>query len=389
MLPRHVIRLQAPAHEMAQEEIRKQAVFLSPRIANVRFVEGGGAVEFEAPEELGAEVSRRLQGLCQRVQRGLRNLQRKVVFRSAASHRPTFRGPGMAAGVHILGQGQAGLEGIPLRLFRYVDRVFAALGEPWQAEPFLPPALIPADVLARCDYFRSFPHNVTFACHLHEDVAQIEGFRARHQERTDLDEGTLRDMDAPTACLSPALCYHVYHLNHDRTLSAAGLAYGVGGKCFRFESSNMTDLRRLWDFTMREIVFLGGRDDVLARRERAQTMVARFLDDHGLAAEIRTASDPFFIAPDAVAKTYFQLSAETKLELSLMLPDDERLAIGSLNYHSDFFGRAFNVHVEGHGPMHSVCVAIGLERFVYGFLAQHGSDPREWPECVRHSPEFA
>jgi enoyl-CoA hydratase/carnithine racemase len=147
----------------------------------------------------------------------------------------------------------------------------------------------------------------------------------------------------------------------------------------------MRDLRRLWDFTMREIVFMGTRDDVLARRAQAQGLVERFLEEHRLAAEIRTASDPFFIAPDAVAKTYFQLSSETKFEISLMLPDDERLAVGSLNYHTDFFGRAFQVETEGAGPMHSVCIAFGLERFVYGFLAQHGEDPAGWPEVVRRA----
>jgi hypothetical protein len=130
----------------------------------------------------------------------------------------------------------------------------------------------------------------------------------------------------------------------------------------RYESSNLSDLRRLWDFTMREVVFLGARDDVLARRERGLGLVARFLDEHEVAGEVRTASDPFFVAPDALAKTYFQLSSETKYEVSLLLPEGGRLAVGSLNYHTDFFGRAFNVAVEGAGPMHSVCIAFGLER---------------------------
>ena len=38
--------------------------------------------------------------------------------------------------------------------------------------------------------------------------------------------------------------------------------------------------------------------------------------------------------------------------------------------------------------MHSVCVAFGLERWVYAFLAQHGDDPARWPEPVREAPEF-
>jgi hypothetical protein len=65
------------------------------------------------------------------------------------------------------------------------------------------------------------------------------------------------------------------------------------------------------------------------------------------------------------------------------LPHGERLAVGSLNYHTDFFGRAFNVEVDGAGFMHSVCVAFGLERWVHAFLAQHGQDPARWPPAVR------
>ena len=111
--------------------------------------------------------------------------------------------------------------------------------------------------------------------------------------------------------------------------------------------------------------------------------MAELLTAHRLASEIRTASDPFFIAPDAMAKTYFQLSSETKYEIAALLPDGQRLAIGSLNYHTDFFGRAFDVQLEGGGLMHSVCIAFGLERCVYAFLRQHGTDPTVWPDVVR------
>lgn len=389
MTRRVTIRLKAPAHEMAQEEILKGVAYLSKAVANPRFADGGAALEFDAPEESADELSGRAEKLAASIQRGLRNLQRKVVYRSPAAERPRFVGEGVEVpGVQQLGTGQVALWGTALRLFRYFDRVFAAFGDPWRAEPVQTPTLIPSPVLAKCDYFRSFPNNVTFACHLPEDADLISDFRARHQQRDDLDEKAIGQMVTPEACLSPAVCYHVYHMNAGRTLPATGITYGICGKCFRYESSNMTGLRRLWDFTMREVVFLGGREDVLERRERSIEMMSRFLDEHGLAGEIRTASDPFFIAPDAVAKAYFQLSSETKYEISLMLPGDERVAVGSHNYHTDFFGRAFDVHVEGAGAMHSVCVAFGLERWVYAFVMQHGSDPSGWPAAMREAPEF-
>jgi len=166
-------------------------------------------------------------------------------------------------------------------------------------------------------------------------------------------------------------------------LPADGAIYNVRGKCFRYEAMNMQGLTRLWDFTMRELVFLGSGDRVLEQRQECVEAVGAFMDELGLAGEIRTASDPFYIAPDASSKTYFQLTAETKYEVSALLPEDERLAIGSLNYHTDFFGRAFEIGVEGSGPAHSVCIGFGLERFVCAFLAQHGTEPENWPDKVR------
>ena len=300
---------------------------------------------------------------------------------------PHFAGAGAPEGLSFETDGLAVLEGPALALFEYFDRRFTEFGLPWKPRAMRAPTLIPTKVLARCDYFRSFPHSVTFACHLPEDPPRVESFRRRHQDRDSLDDQAMADMVTPEACLSPAVCYHAYAANQDRTLAEGPLVYSMVGKCFRYESSNMRDLRRLWDFTMRELVFLGDREAVLAERTRGMDAFQEFLDEHRLAGEIRTASDPFFIAPDSAAKTYFQISSETKFEISLLLPDDARLAVGSFNYHGDFFGKSFRVTVPGGGPMHSVCFAWGLERWVYAFVAQHGSDPARWPDPVRQALE--
>jgi len=387
-LRRVEVELKLQAAEMAQEEIPKKIAFLDKEIRNIRFLRNGAALEFEAPEDRADALATEAIDVAYQMQRSLRGLQRRIVYRSPQVDRPTFRGTGMTKGIVGMGRGQVALEGTALRLYRYFDRTLANIGDPFAPEPMLTPTLIPATTLSKCDYFRSFPHIVTFTTHLPEDMPTIEGFRTRHQDREDVDDRALSDMVTPEACLSPAVCYHVYAANRDRVIPAAGLRYAVVGRCFRYESSKMVDLRRLWEFTMREVVLLGSRENVLGLREQGNDIVSRYLADHEIAGEIRTASDPFFIAPDADAKTYFQLSSDTKWEISLCLPDDERLAAGSLNYHSDFFGRAFSCDVEGAGPMHSVCIAFGLERWVYAFLAQHGDDPSRWPEIVQRAPEM-
>lgn len=385
MTQRVTIPLGAAANDMVQEEIVKQVAFLSVDLRNPVFSARGDSLECDLPADQVETLMPQVQAIAKRVQASLRRLERKVVFSNIAMTPIANITAGTLPGVDFLGMGQAALGGIALGLFRYFDRTFEEFGEKWNVQPLLTPTLIPARVLAKCDYFRSFPQNVTFASHLDPTIQTIDSFRARHAERESLDGTAKSDMETPDTCLSPATCYHVYHLHAGKTIPLVGTVHGVCGKCFRFESTNTSDLRRLWDFTMREVVFMGTRDQVLKERERGLQLMAELLDAHRFASEIRTASDPFFIAPDAMAKTYFQLSSETKYEISALLPDGQRLAVGSLNYHTDFFGRAFDVQLEGGAPMHSVCIAFGLERWVHAFLQQHGTDPSRWPEIVRRS----
>src|SRR5258708_1224089 len=197
-MTRCTVRLNAAAGEMAREEIGKQAAFLSKSIGKVSFSEDGSTIEFDAADAEAADMQTALERAGNRIVRSLRSLERKVVFASTAS--PPFPGNVPMDGVHFLGTGQVALSGTPLRLFEYFDRVFEAFGKPWRAEPLRTPTLIPSPGLSRCDYFRSFPHNVTFATHLREESKLIDAFRSRHQDANDVDDMALADMDKPEAC---------------------------------------------------------------------------------------------------------------------------------------------------------------------------------------------
>ena len=48
---------------------------------------------------------------------------------------------------------------------------------------------------------------------------------------------------------------------------------------------------------------MGAHEDVL--RERSIEIMGMFLHEHELAGEIRTASDPFFVAPDTMVIKLF------------------------------------------------------------------------------------
>jgi hypothetical protein len=60
----------------------------------------------------------------------------------------------------------------------YFEGHFGALADYFDANPYRFPTLIPAAYLGRVNYFRAFPHSLTFATHLREDLDVIDHFAA-------------------------------------------------------------------------------------------------------------------------------------------------------------------------------------------------------------------
>ncbi|MBP1693991.1 MAG: tRNA synthetase class, partial [Chloroflexi bacterium] len=160
------------------------------------------------------------------------------------------------------------------------------------------------------------------------------------------------------------------------------------GNCFRYEAINLVSLERLWNFTMREIIFVGPRDFVLENREIARQRMSKVLEEIGMAYRVESANDPFFIG-EFRKQAAFQSAFQLKFEIRARLPfKDSTLAVGSYNYHQDFFGRNLEISLPDGSPAHTGCVAFGLERIAFAFLAQFGLDPGNWPETVRNASKF-
>ena len=108
------------------------------------------------------------------------------------------------------------------------------------------------------------------------------------------------------------------------------------GNCFRYEAINLTSLERLWNFTMREVIFVGAKDFVLENREIARQRMSQVFERIGLAYRVESANDPFFIG-EFRKQAAFQSAFQLKFEIRARLPfKDCTLAVGSYNYHQDF-----------------------------------------------------
>jgi tRNA synthetase class II (G, H, P, S and T) len=273
--------------------------------------------------------------------------------------------------------GQAVISGPLLDAFRSLDGRFARWAREAGAEDYRFPTFLPARELHRLDYFRSFPHLVTFPVALDEDPESLRAFVADEPLRA--DGAVLLGKPAPVReVLTPAACYHFYVMLQGQEVRAP-LNLTTVATCFRREAY-YRPLQRQWNFTMRELVRIGSAEEVEeflnAVRQRAEGLIAA-LD---LPVEWRPATDPFF-DPTRSPKHVAQLVDPVKTEMVY----DGELAIGSVNLHRNFFGDTFGITRDGE-PAFSGCVAFGLERWLYALLTRHGPDPRAWPSVVAEAP---
>jgi seryl-tRNA synthetase len=269
------------------------------------------------------------------------------------------------------------------RVIAFFESRFVALADSFGAAPYRFPTLIPARSLERVGYFRAFPHSLTFATHLREDLDAIDDF-AQHAACGEQGlESPPESFAKIQALLSPAVCYHLYFALADKPLPAGQVVATAVGNCFRYESVNLASLERLWNFTMREVIFVGSRDFVLQNRETGRQRMRTLFEEIGLAYRVESANDPFFIG-EFKKQAAFQSAFQLKFEIRASLPfKHATLAVGSYNYHQDFFGRSLNITLPDGSPAHTGCIAFGLERIAFAFLAQYGLDTQLWPEAVR------
>jgi len=281
-----------------------------------------------------------------------------------------------AAGIFTVGP-------LVTRLISFFERQFIALADSFGAAPYRFPSLIPAKSLERVGYFRAFPHSLSFVTHLREDLDAIDNF-AQHAACDEHGLNTPVDSFAKIqALLSPAVCYHLYFALADKPLPGGKLAATAVGNCFRYESVNLASLERLWNFTMREVIFVGSKDFVLQNRETGRERMRGFFEEIGLAYRVESANDPFFIG-EFKKQAAFQSAFQLKFEIRAGLPfKQSTLAVGSYNYHQDFFGRSLNITLPDGSPAHTGCIAFGLERMAFAFLSQYGLDAANWPDAAR------
>jgi seryl-tRNA synthetase len=277
----------------------------------------------------------------------------------------TFTAPGL----HWMENGQSALYGPLLDLYKRLDQHFLNWAAKWQAEEYRFPTFIPAKELHKLDYFRNFPHLITFPTSLDQTEENLEAFRTAEP----VDEHGCVHLTKTVPVndvLTPAACYHIYIAKQGSKFDKPQY-FTTKNTCFRKEIE-YHPLQRQWSFSMREIVCIGTAQEVQDYLKSFQTMLTEYFKEIGLPVTFENATDPFF-KPSQSPKALMQKLDPVKNEMIF----DKRLAIGSLNFHRSYFGETF--HIEREGPLSSGCVAFGVERWLYAFLTTFGTDFSKHP----------
>lgn len=125
---------------------------------------------------------------------------------------------------------------------------------------------------------------------------------------------------------------------------------------------------------MRELVCIGTADEIKAFLASTQERVTDFFERIRLPIDWQNATDPFF-NPSRNPKFLTQKLDPVKTEMVFQ----DSLAIGSVNFHRNYFGEGFDIQRDGH-EAYSGCVAFGGERWLYAWLAEFGTNEADWPD---------
>lgn len=232
-----------------------------------------------------------------------------------------------------------------------LDEKFKSFFSEWEYQSFTIPVMLDEEVLVKCGYFESFPDQITLACSIDQDSIP------------DIING--KNLD--TSCikihkkyLTPSACLHIYPM-FDRKNITKNTVITTYGRVFRSENSDYDNMTRLWDFSVRELVFIGSQNFVKESLEKMKQRALLFAKKIANEARIEVAHDHFYKNYRNDIKTRIQLRNEQKFELLIPISGKD-VSVASFNYHGCHFSVPFQF--DQNQKIVSGCVGFGMERWV-------------------------
>ena len=371
------VSIERPVDGADLDQCLYAAAFLLPGISDVQYEEGTWL--FVMDEHVDQSVlAQRLDALISRY--ATATGEPDTLFEFAPQSAADMPGvSNITAVAQPIGLGLNVFHTFYARLIRFLDdamlRRFGPVFRPIE-EAY--PNVIPMESLSDANHLSSFPEHLNFVSHLDSDIENLDRFSAIATS-TRLSSADDQDITfAPSDLVhNPSTCYHCYASKRGMDLTD-NTAITAITKCHRYEASNHSQLGRLMEFSLREVIFLGTPDYVRETRAQSLKVVEDLVRDWHVFGSLGSASDPFF-SSDYSKKATHQQRLALKYEYRALLPPHKPISILSSNLHGPTFSKAFSITLNGR-PINTGCIGFGLERFAFAIIAQHGDSPDHWPE---------
>ena len=273
--------------------------------------------------------------------------------------------PELLSGDHLIafGPGQYGMGNLFLKTFKYFERECYRMTLKQNPQEFVYPNLIPRDLMEQPDYASREGAGFTWFTPSSPGDPLAPGV----------------PVETPEHLGKPAVCLHCYPHFKKRAIDRP-VTITTQGRCYRYEGTDQFSPDRLWEFIMRESVYMGSPVFVRDSLKEIETLATGWMQSLGLRAWVQAADDPLQASGASFAASE---NIPVKWELRIALPaSGTSLAAASFNYHADHYSKPFEIS-DGENPAATGCAGFGIERLTWGFLTQNGLDTDKWPDAVR------
>ena len=280
--------------------------------------------------------------------------------------------------IHYFGHGNVAFEGTAKFLFDFFDSKFEKIAMDFGAKSKIYPVLLPVKAYQQTGYLKRSPQYAIFCCNTFEDIDKLEDLQ--HNIQNDNIQLSLKQ---PTFALSPSACFHTY-LEYENTVLNSDSVYTFCQSVFRNEGRfNFSEIGRLMDYHVREIVMIGSIDFVSTVRQEFLSKLVAIMTDWNLNFSVNVAADPF-IMPKIQKFKKIQKVEKSKYEVKLNCNSSHKISVASFNLHGSAFTEPFNIKVKNNNDTVTGCIGFGIERWVIAFICQYGIESSKWPEEIKN-----
>ncbi len=275
------------------------------------------------------------------------------------------------------------LSGAFLQLYQALDSRIREFASEQHAKEVILPITTSLKTLNQADFFKRTPQFAQFMCTLKPGLDSILDFSSKVTVK-DCDLNVVNYLENPENMCRSAICLSSYPQFAGKQLAPADyVSWTTFGKAFRNEASNVNSLERLYEFSMREIIYFGDREFVAKRLNECMQWFIEKMEEWDLNGMIQTANDPFF-AERIQALQFYQLAEQSKYEIRWLNPwSQSTVSVGSINNHGSHFSKAYQIRLADGNFATTGCVGFGYERLLFLLLSQHGIDEARWPQSMK------